>query len=85
MPYIKPENRTALRLRTALPDDAGELNFMLTELVLRYLSLHGRRYRTMNDIVGALECCKQEFIRRVVNPYESEKIEENGDIWGFLP
>jgi hypothetical protein len=35
----------------------------------------------MNEIVGALECCKQEFIRRKLNPYEDKKIKENSDVY----
>ena len=31
-------------------------------------------------MIGALECCKQEYYRAVVGPYEDIKIEENGDV-----
>jgi hypothetical protein len=56
------------------------LNFQFTELILGYWKEH-KNYQGINDIVGALECCKQEFIRRVVNPYEAEAIMRNGDIY----
>ena len=34
------------------------------DCLLNYLSSHDRRYQTINDIVGAVECAKLEFIRR---------------------
>lgn len=60
---------------------AGELNYELTMLCLEYLAQNGKCYATMNDIVGALDSCKMEFYRRVVEPYEDVKIKENGDVY----
>lgn len=31
--------------------------------------------------VGAIECAKMEFARRVIFPYEDRKISENGDVY----
>ena len=42
---------------------------------------HPLTYQTMNDIIGALEGAKLEFYRRVVVPYENDKIEQNGDVY----
>jgi len=42
----------------------------------------GLSYRTINDILGALEGAKLEFYRRVAVPYENSKLSENGDIYG---
>lgn len=33
------------------------------------------------DALGALECCKLEFYRRVAAPYEDSKIISNGDVY----
>lgn len=33
------------------------------------------------DVLGALECCKLEFYRRVAVPYEDRKITLNGDCY----
>jgi hypothetical protein len=63
------------------PTTAGELNYLLTTELLRYLSLKGLSYQTINDIIGALEGAKSEFQRRVVGPYEDTKMEENGDLF----
>jgi len=79
MPYILKERRNAV-LRDG-PDNSGELNYALTLVIRSYLQRHGKRYATMNDIVGALDSCKAEFQRRVVAPYEDTKIKENGDCY----
>ncbi len=82
MPYIRKERRDEVRpfsLKQA--DYAGELNFQLTSLALTYLSTHGKSYTTLNEIIGALECAKIEFYRRVIGPYEHEKREKHGDVY----
>ena len=38
-------------------------------------------YATCNDIVGALDNCKDEFRRRIQHPYEDKKLRENGDVY----
>lgn len=81
MPYIEAGVRPAIDSGRMEPRTAGELNYAITRLVLRYLKKHGRRYSTMNDILGVLSACGLEFNRRVVAPYEDEKIEENGDVY----
>lgn len=81
MPYITKYRKGELEHETSLIESAGELNYEITKLLLEYLATHGKHYRVMNDIVGALECAKQEFVRRVVNPYEDEKCEANGDVY----
>ena len=81
MPYIPKVRRSAIEVLGETPTTAGELNFVLTRLVLRYLRLKGKSYATFNDIVGALEQAKDEFQRRVVHPYEDQKIKENGDVY----
>lgn len=80
MPYIDPVARARLA-KDGEPADAGELNYDLTQLVLRYLAAHGLAYHTINDILGALEGAKLEFYRRVAAPYEEDKRAENGDVY----
>ena len=80
MPYIDPAARARLA-EGGEPADAGELNYTLTQLVLRYLAAHGLAYHTINDILGALEGAKLEFYRRVAAPYEEDKRAENGDVY----
>lgn len=83
MPYIKKERR--LELSTTgwgtAPNNPGELNFEISMICKDYMNLNGLSYATINDIIGALECAKLEFVRRIVNNYEDKKIVENGDIY----
>lgn len=81
MPYIKEERRAQAAV---YPDDCGELNFAITKLVVGYMQRKGKRYATINDIVGALEGAKLEFYRRVAAPYEHLKVLENGDVYGSV-
>jgi hypothetical protein len=67
---------------TSYPKTPGELNFMITRLLIWYENDHGKSYGTMNDILGAVEAAKLEFYRRAVVPYEDEKIKQNGDVYG---
>ena len=80
MPYITPDRRKDLA-QGEVPQNPGELNYAITAGILWYLSTHGLNYRTINDIVGALEGAKAEFQRRVTAPYEDKKKEENGDVY----
>lgn len=86
MPYIKQAERKVIdrlpidRIFESVEAEPGNLNYALTRLCHEYLRRGGKRYKTMNDIVGALEGCKMEFYRRTVAPYEDAKIEENGDV-----
>ena len=84
MPYINKERRVDLDpLIVPLAgelDTEGELNYVLTMLVLSYIGEKGISYKTYNAAMGVLECSKQEIYRRWVAAYEDKKIEENGDI-----
>lgn len=90
MPYVIPEQREKWRdplnhlranVSLAQPMTAGELNYLITQVALLYLSTNGKKYETLNAAVGALECAKQELYRRVLAPYESIKISINGDVY----
>lgn len=80
MPYISPARRKELA-SNARACSSGELNYMFTVLINDYLRRLGLTYGHCNDIMGALEGAKQEFYRRVVAPYEDQKIKENGDVY----
>ena len=86
MPYIKLVDKQrittdGLSIEVDAPNNAGELNFALTEFCKAYFHVNGGRYQQINDIIGALEGCKLEFYRRVAAPYEDTKIQENGDVY----
>lgn len=82
MPYIKGYEREFYEPHAPAPDSPGQLNFQITCLIKQYLDKMGLCYDTINDIVGAIEGAKLEFVRRVVGPYEDTKIQENGDCYG---
>lgn len=80
MPYITQTARQQLTEGGPV-QTAGELNYVITTEIVGYLAEHGKSYQTFNDIIGALEGAKTEFYRRVVAPYEDEKIKQNGDAY----
>jgi aspartyl/asparaginyl beta-hydroxylase (cupin superfamily) len=80
MPYINLESRKVLA-KGWEPDNPGELNYMITILIDRYLMRDEMNYQAINDIIGALEGAKLEFYRRIAVPYEREKRKENGEVY----
>lgn len=82
MPYISSETREDLEpFSTEHAELAGELNYQITRLAWRYANDNGKCYDTFNEIIGVLECAKQEFYRRICGPYETYKQGENGDVY----
>ena len=78
MPYIKQSRRKGAQ---TLPTDAGELNYAITMLIHNFWqNRNATGYQNLNDIIGALEGAKLEFYRRMVVPYEDQKIRDNGDV-----
>jgi len=85
MPYIKPAIRQEFLAEADILgeriQDVGELNYVLTTIVMSYLNKDVKNYARLNGILGVFEGAKQEFYRRVVAPYEDEKIKQNGDVY----
>jgi len=81
MPYITKTARQVLDAGQDAPMDAGELNYAVTKLCLSYLDEGAMSYRRLNEIIGVLECAKLEVYRRMVAPYEDEKMAESGDVY----
>jgi len=93
VPYIAQEKRDVINpgvdqviqaFRQLESDDAdnnfeGNLNYAITTLLVKAYGL--KSYRDVNDVVGALECCKLEFYRRAAAPYEDQKSFDNGDVY----
>ena len=92
MPYIKQDKRTVLdptleslfnALRELECDDdmnntEGNINYVFTRILQHVYP--GHSYREVNDAIGVLECCKQEYYHRIAVPYEMQKAFENGDV-----
>lgn len=87
MPYITAEARQQAdnELQSAglsfIPDNAGELNFIISRFISNYILEHGLKYAIVNEMVGALECAKMELNRVVIGPYEDEKMNDNGPVY----
>jgi hypothetical protein len=84
MPYIKQENRIKFEEKARdlgyYATCAGDINYIITEMVHQYLQGKGLNYANINEMIGALECCKLELYRKIASPYEDKKIQENGDV-----
>lgn len=94
MPYIKEEARVfldecienmtqCLTEGNKLTDDEfltvlGEINYCFSRILSG--SMGKISYSKIAMITGVLENIKQEFYRRIAEPYENKKIIENGDI-----
>jgi hypothetical protein len=84
MPYLKSSSKQALQLDLdrVTPQSPGELNYCITQLALDYLhTTAAYNYADLNAVIGVMEAAKQEFYRRMVVPYEEQKILENGDVY----
>jgi hypothetical protein len=85
-PYIKKTEREKFRneincLNQRI-ENVGDLNYVITKLLLGYVHNNGEKYKTYNDVMGVMNCSNQEFYRRFISIYEDKKIAdiENGDI-----
>jgi hypothetical protein len=87
MPYITPIDRinADTELQNAglsfIPQNAGELNFIVSTFIANYIRENGLKYAVVNEMVGVLECAKMELNRVVIGPYEDLKSAENGPVY----
>ena len=88
MPYIKQEDRDKYEpmLKTLKfnmkPDiKKGELTYLVYALGLEYISkTGGDSYTSISTAISCLNDAAEELRRQHLNPYEDEKIKENGDV-----
>jgi hypothetical protein len=80
MPYISKIKRQKLDIDLA-PESSGELNYVISDLIGRYLCQKGLNCDSINEVIGVLECCKMEIYRRIASPYEDKKRKLNGDVF----
>lgn len=95
MPYIKDNYRKELKesidqlaqkiqsIHQKNPEQTrdGLLNFAVTELLNEVFP--DARYTDFNELIGFLECCKLEYYRKKIAPYEDLKEQENGSVRNF--
>jgi hypothetical protein len=87
MPYIKKDQRPEIDALIAplighiqtlpLEEQDGALNYMVTKIIK---SVYPKKYFHLNRALGVLSAITHELYRRVIGPYEDEKIRENGDV-----
>lgn len=82
MPYIEHGIRASLN-EGRKATKPGELNYLVSQLVNDYLAMRGLSYTSLNEVIGALECCKLEVYRRIAAPYEDRKAIANGEVFVF--
>ena len=82
MPYIKKEHRpdmdeiVDLMAKKPVHVD-GDLNYIL----YKFCKYHVKpSYNNYKNFCGELHQCATEIERRLLGPYEGEKINENGDV-----
>ncbi len=80
MPYLEKSIKDSLDHRVMVASEPGHLTYRLYKECLSYIKLRGKRFAVLCEVVGALVCCLLELYRRVVAPYEEEKIKINGDV-----
>ena len=81
MPYIDPKDRATLQLGRT-PENAGELNYLISSLFNEYITKHGLSYQILNDCMGAAQGASNELYRRQAVSYENHKLTINGDVYG---
>ncbi len=82
MPYIKQENRPEMdrvvNLMKELDVKAnGDLNYILYAFCKRHVF---EGYNSYKNFCGELRQCATEIERRLLGPYEDEKLKENSDV-----
>lgn len=89
MPY------TPKASRPGQTENVGELTYMLQNTIMVYLEQRSQarefgylpdierelHFSDLGEVVAALECCKIDFVDRILLPYEHRKCAENGDVW----
>ena len=85
-PYIAQTRRGDFgvlleEIKSTRIDNPGEVVYLFCKIADIYLSQHLMEFARMNDIMGALESAKADFIRNVLGPYEVKKQTERGDVW----
>ena len=82
MPYIKKEAREKMDQIVEQMHDSGvvangDLNYILFAYCKRHVA---PSYNNYKNFVGELHQCATEIERRILAPYEEDKIKENGDV-----
>jgi len=82
MPYIKKERRNELVSIVALMESLGvKVDGDLNYLLFKFCKYHIKpSYNNYKNFCGELRQCATEIERRILAPYEDNKIKLNGDV-----
>jgi len=88
MPYIELEKRDefdacGIDAIAAGIENTGDFNYVISYLA-NHMVNYGpiKSYSALSAICGAISDAAKEFYRRVMVPFEEQKIRENGDVYG---
>ncbi len=86
MPYTEQERREVLAGYENLPVPltGADLNFLFCRLLARFTIRHGLHYDVIAAARDASSGSLHEYNRVVADPYEEEKRQKNGCVWGPL-
>jgi len=82
MPYIKQDRRPSMdRVVDVMVEEGvvvnGDLNYILFAFCKRFVD---PSYNNYKNYCGELRQCATEIERKLLGPYEDDKIKENGDV-----
>jgi len=87
MPYIekrdRPQFNEPIGELARWITSKGDLNYVISELVGRLILKTGMSYTNSSNWIDGVHGAERELTRRLLNPYEDVKIEENGDVASF--
>jgi hypothetical protein len=84
MPYIRKGIRKVLDPpidelnETLCIPTSGEIAYVIFRIVDKFYG--NANFAGLAEGIGVLDCVKEEFRRRRLNPYEDKKMKENGDV-----
>lgn len=94
MPYLKKEKTEDIMFEWGLARllnnirfnsaGLGELNYIITSILINYFEYKNLNYSNLCEIRGVLQDVSDEFYRRVVSVYEDQKKEQNIDPYYIL-
>jgi hypothetical protein len=90
MPYIKQDRRQEFDYRISelalRANSNGELTYIIFKLCKEYVYKNPINFDALfSDIIKCLECSKLEFYTQLLQLYENEKKEQNGEVVPILP
>lgn len=88
MPYIKEDDRKNINHiiedLISYINSKGDLNYTVCELIGRLILNTKIDYTQISEWIDTLPDAEAELRRRLLDPYENQKIIENGDVPSFI-